>query len=463
MKSTFLNKKRNFKFKLSLLDFDFFNSKEQKNLECDDSLIIKNHNISEIESYIWNNVETKIKMLKDFKTNKDFMIKTETISKKIIYNSDDINNKKNSLQNEKEYVFHNLKTRNFTLNQLIEITQINPYKKFNLILDLDLTMIKAVNINDNLNKRKPTDIEINGIANKKRFNLFYRYRPYLFEFSKELKKYFNFYISSLGHINYAKTILDDYKVETGIIIPSSRISCRTDETIESNKKFLNELIPLSDIEEINNTIIIDDNVSSWIKPEYMDKDKKDTMQCIKCLIPSKRYVMSFAQNNENNKYSLLIHNNIFENGFSKYSDYTYDIEYYFSIENDYIPNNSHGQLYYLELFIKKCMEFSLFSGIPIIETANFYRKKIFESCFFNLRFLDNKWNYTINLIIKELGGNISLSVKEATHFIVESRINPKDIVFKKDFQKFVNVKYMFNCYFNLYKFPEDDTEYNTIQ
>ena len=80
-----------------------------------------------------------------------------------------------------------------------------------------------------------------------------------------------------------------------------------------------------------------------------------------------------------------------------------------------------------------------------------------------MRFLDNKWNYTINLIIKELGGNISLSLKEATHFIVESRINPNDIIFKKDFQKFVNVDYMFNCYFNLYKFPEDDTEYKTIQ
>ena len=107
----------------------------------------------------------------------------------------------------------------------------------------------------------------------------------------------------------------------------------------------------------------------------MDKDKKDTIQCIKSLIPSKRYVMSFPENNQKNQYSLLLHNIIFEKGFSKYSNYIFDIEYCYCIEKDDLFKNNYGQLYFLELFIKKCMKFSLFSGIPIIEAANFYRKK----------------------------------------------------------------------------------------
>ena len=458
MKTSLLKRKRNLKLDYSLFNFGFFNAKTTYHFKYDDSMIKKNINKEKIEEYIWNRKETKLKLLKDFTINKCFIIKTERISKKIIFNV----NQQNSMENKSEYIYHCLKISKYNLKQIIEITQIIPYKKFNLVLDIDLTMIKAIELNDTLNKRKETDIEICGIANKRKFHFYFRYRPYLFEFSKKLKKYFNFYISTLAHKNYAEKIVDNFKVETGILIPPSRISGRTDETMELKKKFINELIPLSDIEELNNTIIIDDNISSWIKSEDLDKEKKDTMQCIKCLIPSKRYVMAFPQNTENNKYCLLIHNNIFENGFSKFTDYSLDIEYSFCIEKDSISNNDFGQLYFLELFIKKCMKFSLLSGIPIIEVINFYRKKIFEDCFFNMKYLDNKWSYTIKLIIKELGGNISLTVGEATHFIIENKINPNNIILKNVHQKYININYIFQCYFNLYKFSEDDDRYNTV-
>ena len=172
--------------------------------------------------------------------------------------------------------------------------------------------------------------------------------------------------------------------------------------------------------------------------------------------------MTFPQRNESFKYSILIYNNIFEKGFDKDLNYSLDIDYSFCIEKDSIFNHKYGQLFYLELLIKKCMKFSLFSGIPINEAINIYRKKIFENCFFNLKFLDNKWHHAMNSIIKELGGKISLSIEEATYFIIESKINLNKIIFRKDFQQYVNVNYIFQCYFNLNKFYENDIKYRAI-
>ena len=65
-------------------------------------------------------------------------------------------------------------------------------------------------------------------------------------------------------------------------------------------------------------------------------------------------------------------------------------------------------------------------------------------------------------IIRELGGNISFSIEEATHFIIESKINSNKIIFKKDFQQYVNLNYIFQCYFNLYKFSENDIKFSAI-
>ena len=58
---------------------------------------------------------------------------------------------------------------------------------------------------------------------------------------------------------------------------------------------------------------------------------------------------------------------------------------------------------------------------------NYYRKKIFEYCKFYLKYLSSSWSNIINLIIKDLGGNIVNSSQEATHFVIEKKIELKKI------------------------------------
>ena len=87
----------------------------------------------------------------------------------------------------------------------------------------------------------------------------------------------------------------------------------------------------------------------------------------------------------------------------------------------------------------------MFSGIPLVNAMDFYRKKIFEDCKFNLKYLGNEWFDCIKNIINELGGNIVTNPEETTHFITENKINMKKIVNKNKI--FININYSFSILF----------------
>ena len=353
-----------------------------------------------------------------------------------------------------------MEINNHSINQIIEINQSKniPFKKFNIILDIDFTIIKAVALTDINFQKKDSDIQIKGIINEDTpFEFHCRYRPYLFNFINEIKDYFNFYVSTLGQSNYANKILDDFKKKANIDIPKKNIISNI-----SNKLFKN----LDDFEylannekELNNTIIIDDIINFWIKPLGAIKNEKDIEYCIKSLIPSKKYVINNTKE-EDNKYGILIHNNIFEEKFDKFKNYSIDVDLKYCIEKDSnSENGKYGQLYYLTKFIKKCIEYSLFSGIPLVNAMDYYRRKIFENCKFNLKFLGNDWNFCIPNIIKELGGNIVINPDETTHFIVENKINMKNINYPNNNKIFININYIFQCYFNLNRMNEYEKQF----
>ena len=470
MSTTFLQKKRNIPTNMGFLTLykTVENNLNKIYYNTSHSYIVNLNSInSNYEEKCWDknyipkkNIKIKIR---EFQTNRAFKTNSAINNKNKSLNIFKANHKDKSY-NEKEYILHILKMRKYNIKQIIEINQIRsiPNKKFNLILDIDLTIIHAVESNEYKSSKKYKDIEIKGIANNNSFHYFYRYRSYLFNFIKELKNYFNFYISTLSHSEYAKQIINNFKSKANIIIPSYRINSKYDWNMNSkNYKYINELIPLSKIEEINNTVILDDNIYNWLKPENMDINHRDTIQSIKCLIPSKRYIPNSSLSEEDNdKYDILIHNNIFEEGHNKKINYFYAVDNTFCIEKDLNENNKNSQLYYIELFLKKCIKFSLFSGISLVEAMNYFRKKIFEKCKFNLKYLSKDWNYSMSLIVKDLGGNITPSINDTTHFIVENKINTNKISNKNKLQKYVNINYIFQCYFNLYKFSESDCKFN---
>ena len=366
------------------------------------------------------------------------------------------------LNQEKNYISYCLENKNYSIKQLIDINKSKniPFKKFNMILDIDLTMIKAVELNEINFPKKDTDIQVKGVVYDNRpFEYYCRYRPYLFDFINEIKDYFNFYVSTLGHTNYANKILDDFKQKAIINIPKTNIISSISDKLVKN---IEEIKPLSNDEnELNNTIIIDDTINFWIKPpNNIIKSEKDIIQCIKCLIPAKRYVINNATGNDKQKFGILIHNNIFEEKYDNKNNYSIDIDFQYCIEKDSdSENDKYGQFYYLTKFIKKCITYSLFSGNSLINTIDYFRKKIFEKCKFNLKYLGNEWNYCIPNIIKELGGIIVISIDETTHFIIENKINIKNIIKPKNTQIFININYIFQCYFNLNRMNEYEKQF----
>ena len=403
--------------------------------------------------------DEKFKIKKNFSTNLQLF---KPIKK--FYPKDKIRTENDMSKIEKEYISYCLEMKNYSIEQLKEINKLKniKFKKYNMILDIDGTMLKAVELNDVNFPKKDTDMQIKGtIYNNLTFEYYCRYRPYLFHFISELKDYFNFYVSTLAHTNYANKIIEDFKNRTNIDIPQKNIISNEsdDKNISKYAKTLEEIKSLDNNEnELNNTLIIDDIVNYWIKPPNLIKTDKEVEQCIKCLIPSKRYVINAATGTDKTKFWILIHNNIFEEPFDNKKNYSFEVDYSYCIEKDSDSEKvKYGQFYYLEKFIKKCIKYSLFSGIPLVNAMDFYRKKIFEDCKFNLKYLGNEQFDYIRNIINKLGGNIVTNTELTTHFITENKINMKKIVNKNKI--FININYIFQCYFNLNRMNEFEKQF----
>ena len=402
--------------------------------------------------------EPKLKLSDDkFKIKKSFNLdfkKTEKLSpfKSKSTNFNEI------LKNEKEYLYHFLLMKNYSINELKQINLLKniPEKKFHMILDIDSTMVKTLEKNEIPNNRKPDDFEISGsIDNRNSFQFYCRYRPYLFHFIQELKDYFHFYISTLGHINYANKIIDDLIKKAEISIPQINIVSNASPG-QKLAKSLKEIIAIANYkDELNEAVILDDIVNYWIKPPLVNKPEDEVKQCIKCLIPCKRYVINSAKGPDTEKFGILIHNNILEEGYNNALSYSIPVDYNFCIEKDSdSENGKKGQFFYLEKFMKNCIKFCLYTRKPLVEAMDFLRKKIFENCKFNIRHIGNEWNHVIIPMINELGGEIVVNSDETTHFIAKDEIKMDVIKTLKKNQCVINVNYIFQCYFNLCRMNE---------
>ena len=361
-------------------------------------------------------------------------------------------------KNEKEYLYHIFLMKNYEINDIKTINLVKniPEKKFHMILDIDSTMIKAVDKREIPLSKKPDDFEIYGmIDSMNRFEFYCRYRPYLFHFIHELKDYFHFYISTLGHENYATKIIADLIKKAQISIPQINI---ISNKIPGQKlvKSLSEIESLkNNKDELDDTVIIDDIINYWIKPPTFKKEDNEIKQCIKCLIPSKRYVIQSAKGPDADKFGILLHNNIFEDSYNKDLTYSIPVDYSFCIERDKdSENGKKGQFFYLEIFIKKCIKFCLYTGKSLVEVMDFFRKKVFEGCKFNFQFLDNEWMDKVKNLVDELGGNVVTKFDETTHFVFKDEVNREKIKSLRPNQHIISVNWIFQCYFNLFKMDE---------
>ena len=352
--------------------------------------------------------------------------------------------------------------KNYSINELKQINLLKniPEKKFHMILDIDSTLVKTVSKTEIPSNPKPDDFEISGsIDSRNSFEFYCRYRPFLFHFIHEMKDYFQFYISTLGHINYANKIIEDLIKRAEISLPEKNIVSNASPG-QKLVKSLREIKSLSNIkDELDDTVIIDDVINYWINPPNTIKPEDEIKQCIKCLIPCKRYVINSAKGPDAENFGILIHYNILEENYNKALNYSIPVDYYFCIEKDKDSENGRkGQFYYLEIFIKNCIKLCLYTGCKMVEAMDFFRKKVFENCKFNLKNIDSKWMNIIIQIIKDFGGEIVVNINETTHFIVMDEIKSEDISKLKKNQYVININYIFQCYFNLYRMNESENQ-----
>lgn len=128
-------------------------------------------------------------------------------------------------------------------------------KKFNLVLDMDETLIHSCKIsNENIVNDDIIHLLHVYVSDEKKYNVYYR--PKLFEFLEEASKKFNLYIFSFGLKEYISIIVDKICQKLNYN-PFCGIYCREDFNGSTWKSLY-----VSDIRD-NNTIIIDDNVNVW--------------------------------------------------------------------------------------------------------------------------------------------------------------------------------------------------------
>lgn len=445
---------------LPKINYDSFNMNELQNiLEIEEK---NSWNIPKTKPN-YNQIEFKLTLKEQSNLKRKIFEqpkKRENILSKLIIDDSELS-KNTKEKNELEYKLHLFKTFNYTLQQIKNInTEKNiPLKKINLILDIDLTMINATESateKDLKFKKKDTDILISGKSyNDNPYQFLFRFRPGLFEFINNIKNYCNFYISSLGHINYVNDILSYFKQKSGISINQENIIASPG--VPKIYKRLEELININLDSELNNTIIFDDEISVWVKQDLSKlKKEKDILQSVKSLLLSKKYYPEIHDFNNIVKYNILLRDN--KNNYIQEVDYVIGVE----TDQDY-EKNKKNQLFYIEKFILKCIKLSWFTGMSIVNAMEYYRKQIFKDCCFCFKFISDTVMTKIYGIIQELGGTVSVKQNEVTHYVIDQVVNKDQLTQKNINKKFITPKYIYECYFNMTRMNENEKQFNGIR
>ncbi len=103
-------------------------------------------------------------------------------------------------------------------------------KKINLVLDIDSTLIHAVNFEENLKTKSFIDstdntkiYDISIIFNEKGYNLKFKIRKFVIEFLQVCYKFCNIYICTHGVEPYAKEVVKILNSQSNIFIPEENI------------------------------------------------------------------------------------------------------------------------------------------------------------------------------------------------------------------------------------------------
>ena len=330
---------------------------------------------------------------------------------------------------------------------------LNLTEKINLILDIDETlvfskMVKELQKGEELNKvlqhyqndeeRHIYFVKLESKANTLIFKV--NIRKNMADFFRKLSPYCNFYVNTMANPIYVKEVIDILCKNYGLNF-SNLDANNVIYTSPYSKKFLPD-----EITKNENYLILDDNICAW------------EIRYIPSIVPVRKFYLNDSESEQKQIFYqyYLFSNKIycFDEDKRPFFEPVNKIPY--CVEN---TKDEKSQLFYMYDIIIKSIILSNILEIRIRHALHFFQNTILKG---NYLYYDGYDKDFISEMINLLGGSIANEIEKANYIIINknilggntSEINSKD--------KYIDVKWIFDCYFNFKKCDEKDFEYKII-
>ena len=343
---------------------------------------------------------------------------------------------------------HNLCENNID-NKINEIISQNKKLKINIILDIDQTLVFSqkieesetiININNDI---KSDNHYIEFYIENKKYIYFIQVRKGLKNFIIKLSPFCNFYVNTMANPVYIKEILILLNQKYNLILNNTGIN-NVFITYQNNKKTLPP-----EITKNGYFLILDDNICVWDK-SYLSN-----------IIPVRKFFGNF-DNNINSREAL--YNEIYQYYFFTNKIYCFNEEKreYIDLKNK-LPFCSeaswseNNQLYFIGELIIKTYLLNKLINIPV------------SYCFLNIInnvlrdykiYYDGEDKYFFEDLVILLGGKFVSNINDATYILIKESQKKYTNDFKNKNYNFINIKWLFDCYFSFIKLDVD--KYKTL-
>ena len=327
---------------------------------------------------------------------------------------------------------------------------LNLTEKMNLVLDIDETLVFSKIVKE-LQKGEDSNKALKHFQNDEESHIYYiklessvntlilevNVRKNMAEFFRKLSPYCNFYINTMASPIYVKEVIDILCKNYGL-----RFSNLNDNNIiftsPNNKKYLPD-----EITKNENFLILDDNICAW------------EVRYIPSILPIRKFCLNDSEPLKQIFYQYYLFSNkiyCFEEDKRPFLDALNKIPY--CVEN---TKNEKSQLFYIYDIIIKSIILSNVLEIPIRHALHFFQNTILKGYHI---FYDGYDKDFISEMINLLGGSNINDIEKANFIIINKNIFGGNINETNYHGKcIIDVKWVFDCFFNFIKCDENNLEY----
>jgi hypothetical protein len=334
-------------------------------------------------------------------------------------------------------------SENIIVNRINDIVSQSEKSKINIILDIDQTLVYSQRITNeneilfNYDNSFDDNHQIEFYLENKKYVYFIQVRKGLKQFIEKLSPFCNFYINTMANPIYIKTILTLLNKKYNLHLNNNGLN--NVFITEYNEK---KTLP-PEITKNGNFLILDDNICAWDKT-YLSN-----------IIPVRKFYGSFNDiNSIKSSYDTIYQYYLFSNKIYCFNEQKRQFLDY----NNKLPFCSEAswselnQLDYISDLIIKTYILSKILNSHIFFSFYNILHNVLRDCKI---YYDGEDKSFFQELIKLLGGSYIFDVKEATHILIKNN-NDKLLNELKEFNcNFINVKWLFDSYFNFTKCNEE--------